>query len=615
MTGAHLHTIRRHALPLLLLLVATAVAYGRILGHSFLDWDDTAYVTDIDAIRGFTWRHVRTVFSSYYVGNYAPVQMLSYMLDYTLWGMWAGGFLLSNLLIHAANGILVYRLLLRWVTAPLPAAIGAALFLLHPVQVETVAWVSQRKNLLAMFFFLLAWEGYCRYRAAAPGNGKRLYLGSVFAYVLALLAKSVTVVFPLVLLLDDYFSGDARQRRRLRDKIPYLLAAVGCVAIALHSQGAEFDGGKVAATEYAGDRLGTLLLMLPIFCRYLGMLVWPAHLSADYAPVVHQHLDPVVIGCGLLLLVLGGVGFRLGRAHRPIGFFLLLFWVGILPVSQIVPLTTLMNDRYLYFPLLGAAGVVAAAVQLAQHRSGRTRGLIAGLCITGLLALAVVTYQRAGVWKNTLTLWADAVAKTPGSSRAWGSLGAAHAGARQWDAAQKAYGRGLALNPANDQILYNWGSLSLGLGDFEQATTLISQLLAGNPNHIRGLVAMGDILVNRLNFIDAERHYQAAYRLQPTSAQILAKLGNLAFLEERFDQARNYYVQAEQQAEQDPDLAYQLTCVEAITGQTDAAFHWLEQALRRGYDNGHELRSNRELQPLWADPRFEQLLQRYLPGQ
>ena len=157
--------LNRHGrnVSLFLLIAATFAVYGQILGHGFIsNWDDSAYVTDNPFAQKITWSNLRTIFSTYFVGNYAPVQMFSYMLDYAVWGGWAGGFLLTNLVVHTSNGLLFFRLLSRLHSDHLMAFFGSAVFLLHPVQVESVAWVSQRKNLLAMLFFLVAWEGYCR---------------------------------------------------------------------------------------------------------------------------------------------------------------------------------------------------------------------------------------------------------------------------------------------------------------------------------------------------------------------------------------------------------------------------------------------------------------------
>lgn len=171
-------------LPLLLLLALAVITYREIPSHSILiNWDDQVYVTGNSAIRGFSLENLQTAFTTYYVGNYAPVQIVSYMLDYTLWGNSPSGYLWANIIYHSICGVLLYFLLLRMGAWKWGAALGTALFLVHPVQVESVAWLSQRKNLLAMLFYLLSFHGYLSYREkAGEASGRIYYLWSVVAF-------------------------------------------------------------------------------------------------------------------------------------------------------------------------------------------------------------------------------------------------------------------------------------------------------------------------------------------------------------------------------------------------------------------------------------------------
>ncbi|HEY5976088.1 MAG TPA: hypothetical protein VIU41_15245, partial [Geobacteraceae bacterium] len=332
----------------LLLLVATWLVYGQALGHGFLStWDDPRYVTGNEAIRGVSLDHLRLAFTSYYMGNYAPLQIVSYMVDYTLWGLRAGGFIFTNILLHTMAGLLYFRLLLNLGLGRLGAWAAAGLFLLHPVQVESVAWISQRKNLLAMVFFLLALHAWHRYRQA----GGRWYLLCLVAFLAALLSKSVTVVLPLVLALFDLcLLPAARRQRWLLDKLPFLAVAGLAGLLAYYSQSAEFQGGRMG---YLNDSpWQQLLTMLPVFVRYLGLLVWPSRLSAIYQPPLKTAMDGEVVASALLLGLFVLAGWLLWRRRRDSFFWYALFFVGLLPVSHLVPLTTLMNDRYLYFPML-----------------------------------------------------------------------------------------------------------------------------------------------------------------------------------------------------------------------------------------------------------------------
>lgn len=606
--------LRPHLLPFALIILSTAAVYGRLLGHDFQNLDDPLYVTLNPAIAGFTWQHIKVVFSSFYVGNYAPVQMLSYMLDYTLWGLRPGGFLFSNVLIHTANGLMAYLLFLRFHGNRLIAAVAAGIFLLHPVQVESVAWISQRKNLLAMLFFLVAWEFYCRYRVAKQGKGHVFYFLSIASFVLALLTKSIVVIFPLVLIMYDFCCPEEKRRIAWLDKLPFIVAAGAIAVITMYSQQPEVGEGGRSAGLHGGSLLATVFTMLPVLCRYFGMIVWPSSLSAEYNPPIYQSPDSVVVGAFIVLVAIIFAGWRLYRHDRRLGFWVGFFFVALLPVSQIVPLYTLINDRYLYFPLLSVAALGGIVAAMMQRTWSKYPVPVCLLITLPLMVLSVATYRRAGVWRDSVTLWSDAASKVTDNARIWGNLGNAYDAANNRGPAIIAYKRGLELAPTDMQILYNLGTMYMLLGDNEQAYSVLNKLLTLVPNHIMGLVSMGDTCLMRGEISSAESNYLRAHQLQPTAVDPLIKLGNTAIIMNRLDDALSYYLKAEEINNSYPDIAYNIACLESMAGRIDSSLSWLEKSLQRGYNDAHTLRSNQELALVRQDARFEQLLGYYLSG-
>lgn len=615
-----LRNIRSHLTPLLILLAATLSVYAQILGHEFqVNWDDSVYVMTNAGVRGFSWENVKGAFSGSFYGNYAPLHLISYMLDYELWGMWPGGYLLCNLLLHVVNGLLVYRLLFSLHAARLLAMVGAALFLLHPVQVETVAWISQRKNLLAMLFFLLAWEFYRRYRLAATGEGKTYYLISLVAFVLALLSKSVTVILPVALVLFDNCFPSSTRKARLRDMIPFVIAAAIVAFLALQSQapvdsGWGAEGGGRAIDFHGGSPLATFFTMLPVFCRYLGMLVWPMGLSADYDPTIHTSPDSVVIASALALSVVGLLCCRLLRYDRRLGFWAIFFFLGLAPVSQIVPLITLMNDRYLYFPLLGFSALAGALVLFLRERLGSRCPLVLYVVIALMLMLcSVVSFQRAALWRSPVTLWNDAITVSPGKSLNWERLGEAYhfSHPMQPDEALKAYRKALEIDPNNRFTLYNIGLLYTSLGDYNNAHAVLTRLLDGSPEHVMGLTALGNLYRYTGRYNEAEKAYAHAYVLQPNALEVVVSLGELELIRGRLDSAKRYFMTVEGKRADDPEIAYDLACVEALSGRIDTALVWLEKSLQRGFNDHGRVYNNRELAALWSDPRYAELLNRF----
>lgn len=407
----------RHVLPATTLMAVVFGIYAICLGHDFqIMWDDNLYVTANEAARGFSLQHLKFAFTTSYVGNYAPVHIISYMLDYELWGMRPAGYILTNIILHAANGLLLYLLVVVLHGGRLRAFATALIFSVHPVQVESVAWIAQRKNVLALFFVLLAMHLYIRYRQR-EGGGFSWYAGAMVCGVLALLTKSVAVVLPFMLLLYDIcFVPPDRRRHWLTDKLPFLGAAVAVTLITIRSQ--DMAAGTAGLVYHGGTPFATFLTMLPVLVKYVRMVFWPNDLSVLYLPPIKTGLDAEVAVATLVLAILAAVGWYLFSRRRELFFWYALFFVGFLPVLQIIPLVTVMNDRYLYLPMIGAAPLLAAVVDFSCRTDRRFLqwGIGAGFCFW-LLLLGWFSSRRMDVWRNPVTLMREQLRVLPDSER------------------------------------------------------------------------------------------------------------------------------------------------------------------------------------------------------
>ena len=538
--------LKSHLAPVLFLVVLTCAVYARTLGHDFLlNWDDAAYVTGNEAIRGVTPAHLRQAFTHFYVGNYAPLQIVSYMLDYSLWGLTASGFIASNILLHILNGILFYALVTKLTGSRLHALIAGYIFLLHPVQVESVAWVSQRKNLLAMFFFLGSFLFYLCRRENGGLKGKLCLGASLAAFTGALLSKSVAIILPPVLILYDLCFGEKGDaRKRLADKIPYLVVAVAMALVTLTSQAAEMGGGK-RPDYYGGTPLATLFTMMPVFFRYLGNLVWPVHLSAAYDPPVKTAIDGEVALAAVLLILLAVGAVRLYRRQRRLFFWGAIFVVGLVPVAQIIPLVTLMNDRYLYFPMLGAAPFITSVALSGVEQVRRPFRLpVIALLVLTLFALPLVSYQRAGVWRDTLSLWTDVYQKQPDSVVAGLGLSDTYNFIGRPDLAIPLLEKVLTKVPFNRDALLNIAENYKELGRFGEAGPHLARLVARYPDFPDGFLALGDVALLSGDLAGAEAAYLRALQLRPASGYALSYLGIVYARMQRVDLARDCYRRA-----------------------------------------------------------------------
>ncbi|MDO9069109.1 MAG: tetratricopeptide repeat protein [Deltaproteobacteria bacterium] len=595
---------------LLLLLAAVIIVYGRSTGHDFLfNWDDNLYIINNETVRGFSWDHLKSAFMFSSIGQYNPLSLISFMFDYTLWGMWPGGYHLTNIAIHFLNGAMVYYILSRLHGDRLVSLLAALLFLLHPVQVESVAWVSERKGLLAAFFFLLSLEGYRRYHDAEKGSGRKAYYSALACFVLSLCAKSSTVFLPVLLLVYDHFFLARHRRPPWWDKTPFALAAVIFAAIEMFS--ASSDQGGSRGGYHGGSPLATFYTMLPVFCRYLKLLIWPSGLNVEHWPPVYTTVTPVVLVSGLLLAFVGYIGWRICRPGRRIGFWVIFVVLCLLPVSQIVPLFLLMYEHYLYLPMIAVgalSGLGAAWVRdrLALHGK-RLVYVSLSVCIAVMMLLS---YQRTGVWRDSLTLFKDASLKSPAAFRVWDVLGQGYKRAGNIQEARRCFERSLKLLPTNHDTLWMMGEMLTGSDELDEGRVFLNRLLEIKPGYVKAWATLGDNYLKRGDYENAEKMYRRALALQPEAMQVVQMLGNLAVLRGKYAEARSNYEQVDALWKNNSDNAYQLACVEALSGRPGNAISWLETAMQRGFSDCGRMRSDLELSNLWRNPGFADVLGR-----
>jgi len=580
---------------IILLAIVSLAVFSVTLQHGFITtWDDDKYVVTNEIIRGFSPQNLRAAFSSFTLGNYAPLHHISYMLDHAFASLNPFAYHLHNIILHTLNGILVFVLALKIGNCRNTAVLAAFIFLVHPVQVESVAWISQRKNLLGMFFFLLSLLSYIGYREKEE---KRYYWSSLGLFTLALLAKSAAIFLPPLLLVHDLCFTQRRGRGILLDKLPFALVALAAAAVTLISQMPQEGGGR--ADYYGGSATATLLTMIPVFCRYLYNIVWPLQLSADYLVPIKTAPDGEVAFCAAILAVLGLLLWCAARRSSRVAFWLAAAILAILPVSQIVPIVTLMNDRYLYFPMLGIAPLVAGlTVSLAVRRPPwRIAAVVLLACLATLPWLA---YQRALVWRDGFTLWQDVLNNSPANHIAMTSLGDTYREEGKREEALRLYRQALAINPDYFIALNNISNLLLETENLAEAEGFIMRLIRKYPKYPKGFEMLGLLREASGDSAAAESAYSQALHLDPDQGEAVISLaaiflqkGDLAAAEKMLDRAAIL-------SNDSPELAYSLACLETRRGRIPTALGHLERASRSGAV---------DIRLALKDPCFAQLLE------
>ena len=425
----------------LLLVVATVALYSPVRGHPFVNYDDNVYVTENAQVKsGLDWDTVQWAFTTSEAGNWHPVTWLSHAFDYQLFQADPAGHHNTNLLLHVLNVLLLF-----WVMRQATGFTGrswmvAALFALHPINVESVAWISERKNLLSMLFFLLALGAY-RWYVREPRTSRYVVVAALFA--LGLMAKPQVITLPFVLLLWDYWplrrmaiagheaafdtTDDAPPPQRslswlIGEKLPLLALCGASAFVTMHAQQAAGAMHTVKNSFPLSIRLGNAIVC---YARYLGKAFWPSHLALVYphpgtALKTWEALAALVVLLTVTALVIKE------RRHR----YLLVGWFWFL--GTMVPMIGLvqvgeqaMADRYAYLPFIGLFIMVCWGVADWAEQRRVSAAVLAGASVVILVALSVVAYRQLGFWRDNVVLWTHIIEVTPPNYIAQDDLGGA----------------------------------------------------------------------------------------------------------------------------------------------------------------------------------------------
>jgi hypothetical protein len=607
-----------------IVVAAVAAVLGPAIRHPFLQsHDDGPYVVWNPVIRAPLAEAVRGAFAIDPLGAFAPLHVLSHWVDHAAFGDSAGGYVLVNLALHALNAVLVAWLVLRLGAPAVAAAVAGVVFAVHPVQVEAVAWISQRKTVLSLALLLAALHLWIDHARAPPGARARPWALSLLAGVGALLTKAVAVVLPIALAAVDAPLRRVRPTRRwILEKLPFLLAAAAIALVTVLGKHevagtASVEGhvrvpGALGIAWYGGSPLATLLTSAAVLPRYLRLLLWPSGLSAVYMPPVHTGLDGEVIGALALVAALGAAGVHLSRASPRLFCWWGLGLAGLLPVAQLVPQVTLMNDRYLYLPMVGAAALAGEGVAAAFAAVGqRWRLVLAAVAVAGGLALGLAARARVAVWRSDLALWGDAVEKTPRSPYAWYNLGRSREAAGDADGALAAYLRAAALDDRDGDAAVNAGAAYLRRGDPDAAAAHVERGARLLP---RSAVAQFDLALLRflqgrppeaLEALEAARAAGAeACLTEALGGHVLAVAGRPA-------EGLARYREAARLGCADAEVGLYRAYALSLVGDEQAAHAALSEALAEGARIGPSFLGRPTLAPLRAEPKFDALLRRY----
>jgi tetratricopeptide (TPR) repeat protein len=550
-----LFEINSKLLVCLVLVIVILALYWPLSHNDFINYDDNLYVSENHQVSsGLTVKGMLWSFQTTYFCNWHPLTWLSHMADVELYGLNAGRHHLTNVLFHIANTVLLFILLKAMTGAVWPSAFVAALFALHPLHVESVAWVSERKDLLSTFLGILTLISYAQYTQ----QRRRSWYGlALLFFILGLMAKPMLVTLPFLLLLLDYWplgrlniskgfrlqpaGGVSSVYSLILEKLPFFVLTTASCVVTYYAQQ---SGGAMVPFDMhpMGLRVANAIVA---YVGYIGKMLWPVNLAIFYPLSDSFTFWKVAAAAALLLSISLGVLVQIRRRpYLAVGWF---WYVGTLvPVIGLVQVGgQAMADRYTYIPLIGLF-IMIAWWGADSFRGWKYKRIFLS-CTAGMavIALMILTNSQIRHWANSVALFEHTVKATGGTWVAYNNLANALNDAGKTDEALRHYEIALQKGPPEPEGIYNNMALVLAsVGRNREAIEHYSEALRINPNYADAHINLGAVLARQGKIAEATRHYFEALRAKPNFAQAHYNMGNFLLAQGEIDAAVSRYSKA-----------------------------------------------------------------------
>ncbi|OGP64859.1 MAG: hypothetical protein A3K22_06250, partial [Deltaproteobacteria bacterium RBG_16_42_7] len=522
-----------------LILIVTFIAFYPSLQNGFTNWDDNGHVIDNPSIKTLSWNSVYKMMGSLLMDNYIPLTGLTYMIEYRFFRLNPFAYHVTNLFFHLLNCLLVFWMIHLISRDMLIAFLVSLFFGIHPLHAESVAWISERKDVLYALFFLSTLVSYIYY--LKKEEAQKYYYFAIFLYILALLSKPMAISLPLLLFLIDYALFRQFKKRIIIEKIPFLILGAIFGAVVLYSQ-------QTAITHKLIFLFPDNIIYLSYrMVFYLVKLVIPINLSCfyPYPAKLNGNLPFIYWLCPLILIILVILTFyflKRVKFHRLIVFGILFFLINMLPVLQIVPAgRTIVADRYTYLSYIGlfflAGKGFSYMLKIRTNHSLPVKqfAIVLFMCIVG--AFTYLTWQRCLVWKDSVILWTDVIKKYPYAAVAFNNRGSAYLAKNAYDNAIVDFDRAARLDPKDPGAPTNLCGVYWRLERFELAIKECKRAIALKDDCIEAYNNLGSIYFSMGKPDAAVDSYRKAISINRDYAPAYNNLGTVYLKAGRYGEA------------------------------------------------------------------------------
>lgn len=507
-----------------LIASTAAIVFFPSLFNDFVGWDDPLYVTENEVIRGISAKNIIAMFTGSFGNSYCPFVILSYSIEYQIAGLNPFLYHFTNYILHIFITVLVFWFICLITRSPPAACITALLFGIHPLHVESVSWVTERKDLLCAIFYVPAMISYYLY---VTRKRRRYFLFCAIFSLLALLSKPMAVTLPVVFLLLDYLSKRRLDARMLFEKIPFFFLSLVFGYLNMHFQDS-------AMTRFSPTSLwNRAYFVLKAIPFYLSKVFVPVDLSAMYSyhPVTGQHRAEIKYYVAILVALAVTV-FISRKRSRTVVFGSALFVVSIAPVLQLIPTgNAFAADRYMYLPSIGVFLIIADIfVRMVKSGIG-SRRVVRAVCVAAIalwiVILGVLSWKRSGVWKDSLTFYEETLKTAPESPIIHNNLAKVYYSLGRNEEAVRLFKRAGEIAPNYAGAFINLGNMYNNLGLKEEAVDAYRQVLRADPEKVDLYVQLGLLLSDLGRNKEAVESYLQAIEIDPRYTRPYGNLGAL----------------------------------------------------------------------------------------
>jgi protein O-mannosyl-transferase len=503
-----------------LIIILIVIAYSPLFKADFTNWDDPKYIDENPLIMNFGWESIKQIFSGFYMGHYHPLSMISIAFDHLIFSNNAVGYHFTNLLLHIFNSILVFLIIGKLQNEKKITIISSVLFALHPMHVESVAWISERKDVLFSLFFLLSTYIYILFHEK---KNTKWFILSLLFFALACLSKSAAITLPICLLGIDYLKGKSLKDPKIYiEKIPFLILSILFGILSVYAN-KPLDADIEAVVFRWGDRI---LYSAFGFVLYLFKLVLPIRLSAWYPYPTGQYFYyfasvAVLIIVGIVYLII-----KRYKSNKLILFSVLFFFINIILVLQVFPArSTLIAERYTYIPSIGFFLFIAYFFQRYFEKNTKRRITVTTLMIIYIFSMLLFTFNRSLVWKNSLSLWDNVLKKYPEVSVALNNHGLARTDAAEYKDAISDFDLLIKLKPDYSDAFVNRGFARERQADSNGAMQDYSRAIELDRKNILAYSNRAMLWSDMNDSVDAMKDINYALELRSDVAMLWRNLG------------------------------------------------------------------------------------------